>query len=45
METPNTRALVEQWKTLGKSPQDIVRAFRSFNAYADAFRKESDAHE
>jgi len=45
VETPNTRALSEQWKLLGKTSQDIVRAFRSYNAYADAFRKESDAHE
>lgn len=45
METPNTRALSEEWKLLGKSSQEILRAFRSYNAYADAFRKESDAHE
>lgn len=44
-ETPNTRALSEQWKALGKTPQELVRAFRTFNAYADAFRKESDIHE
>lgn len=44
-ETPNTRALSEQWEALGKSSQEILRAFRTFNAYADAFRKESDAHE
>ncbi len=45
METPNTRALSEQWKALGKTSQDMLRAFRTYNAYADAFRKESDAHE
>jgi coenzyme F420-reducing hydrogenase gamma subunit len=45
METPNTRSLSEEWKLLGKSSQEILRAFRSYNAYADAFRKESDAHE
>lgn len=45
METPNTRALSEQWKALGKTSQDVLRAFRTYNAYADAFRKESDAHE
>lgn len=44
-EAPNTRALSEQWKALGKTPKDIVRAFRTYNAYADAFRRESDAHE
>ncbi len=45
METPNTRAISEQWTAMGKSSQDILRAFRTYNAYADAFRKESDAHE
>jgi coenzyme F420-reducing hydrogenase gamma subunit len=44
-ESPNTRALSEQWKAFGKSSQDILRAFRTYNAYADAFRKESDTHE
>jgi coenzyme F420-reducing hydrogenase gamma subunit len=44
-ETPNARALSERWKALGAHPEDIVRAYRSFNAFADAFRKESDAHE
>lgn len=44
-ETPNTRTLSEQWKALGMTPKDIVRAFRTFNAYADAFRRESDVHE
>jgi hypothetical protein len=27
------------------SDPDIVRTFRGFNAYAEAFRKESEAHE
>lgn len=45
MESPNTRALSEQWKALGQSSQDVLRAFRTYNAYADAFRKESDAHD
>jgi coenzyme F420-reducing hydrogenase gamma subunit len=44
-ETANTRALSEQWKALGQTPRDLVRAFRTYNAYADAFRKESDVHE
>jgi hypothetical protein len=25
--------------------EEIVRAFRGFNAYADSFRKESEFHE
>jgi coenzyme F420-reducing hydrogenase gamma subunit len=44
-ETPNTSSLAEQFAELGRGPMDIVRAFRSFNAYAEAFRLESEAHE
>jgi sulfhydrogenase subunit delta len=45
METPNTAALSAWWRALDVSDQNIVRAFRGFNAYAEAFRKESEAHE
>jgi coenzyme F420-reducing hydrogenase gamma subunit len=45
MENPNTSALAAQFEGLGLSRHDIMLAFRKFNAYADAFRKESDAHE
>jgi coenzyme F420-reducing hydrogenase gamma subunit len=44
-ETPNTASLSEGWSRLGVKEIDLVRAFRGFNAYADAFRKESEAHE
>ncbi len=44
METPNTGALACQWQILGKDPSGIGRAFRTFNAAAEAFRKESEAH-
>jgi sulfhydrogenase subunit delta len=44
-ETPNTQALSASWSGLGVSEQDLVRAFRTFNAYAEPFRKESEAHE
>jgi coenzyme F420-reducing hydrogenase gamma subunit len=45
-ETPNTASLAGWLKgSLGVSEPDIVRSFRGFNAYADAFRKESEAHE
>lgn len=44
-ETPNTSSLSEYWKSLGKSNIELVHLFRSFNAYAEAFRKESEAHE
>ena len=45
MENPNTAALAARFEALGESRQDILLAFRGFNAYAEAFRKESDAHE
>jgi coenzyme F420-reducing hydrogenase gamma subunit len=44
-ETPNTSALSTYWKTLGVKDDDLLRLFRGFNAYAEAFRKESEAHE
>lgn len=44
-ETPNTTSLSDWWSGLGVKEQDIVRAFRGFNAYAEAFRKESEARE
>jgi sulfhydrogenase subunit delta len=45
-ETPNTTSLTERFVgSLGMSEPDIVLSFRGFNAYADAFRKESEAHE
>jgi hypothetical protein len=45
-ETPNTVALSAWWQSqLGVLPVDLVRAFRSFNAEAEPFRRESEAHE
>lgn len=44
-ETPNTASLSAWWRKLGVKESDIVRAFRGFNAYAEPFRKESEAHE
>jgi sulfhydrogenase subunit delta len=44
-ETPNTVSLSGRWSHLGVRPDDLVRAFRGFNAYAEPFRKESEAHE
>jgi coenzyme F420-reducing hydrogenase gamma subunit len=44
-ETPNTPSLSSQWRRLGVSQSDLVRAFRGFNAYAEPFRKESESHE
>ena len=45
METPNTAALAWQWQALGASPRDIRRAFRTFYAAVEPFRKESEAHD
>jgi coenzyme F420-reducing hydrogenase gamma subunit len=45
METPNTSSLSRWWSRLGVGEQDLVRVFRGFNAYAEAFRKESEAHD
>jgi coenzyme F420-reducing hydrogenase gamma subunit len=45
METPNTSSLAARWRELGVSPDGLKRAFRTYSAYADAFRKESEAHE
>jgi sulfhydrogenase subunit delta len=44
MEMPNTAALAREWQALGAAPRDIRRAFRTFNAAAEPFRKESEAH-
>ena len=44
-ETPNTIALSARWSQLGANEREIMRTFRSFNAYAEAFRKESESHE
>ncbi len=44
METPNTTALARWWQGLGVREVDIGRAFRTFNAGAEPFRKEAEAH-
>ncbi len=44
-ETPNTASLGRQFKQMGLEHGDIARAFRLFNANAEAFRRESEAHE
>jgi sulfhydrogenase subunit delta len=42
METPNTAALARRWLELGADETAIVRALRTFNANAPAFREESE---
>jgi coenzyme F420-reducing hydrogenase gamma subunit len=44
METPNTAALSKAWEGLGATRRDIHRAFRTFNAAAEPFLEESEAH-
>jgi len=44
-ETPNTSSLASYWQTKGVKNPDLLRLFRNFNAYAEPFRKESEAHE
>ncbi len=45
-ETPNTDSLAEWWRQhLDVRKDDIMRAFRSFNAYAEPFRKASETYE
>lgn len=45
-ENPNTESLAD-WlkKEQNQKDEELVRLFRGFNACADAFRKESEAHE
>jgi sulfhydrogenase subunit delta len=45
MESPNTDALRRGWEALGVAGDDVVRAFRTFNAQAPAFRAASESHE
>jgi coenzyme F420-reducing hydrogenase gamma subunit len=45
MESPNTESLASQLSLLGFAQPEIVRLFRGINAYAEAFRKTSEAHE
>jgi len=44
-ETPNTGSLGKQFAALGDTQQDILRAFRTFNAWAEPFREESKLHD
>jgi len=44
-ETPNTSSLSAWWSGMGVNDRDLMRVFRGFNAYAEAFRRESEAHE
>jgi len=43
-ESPNTAAIAREFCSLGMAERDIARVFRTFNATAEAFRNESEAH-
>ena len=43
-ETTNTASLAAQWQVLGATHRDVHRAFRTFNAAAEPFRREADVH-
>jgi len=45
MESPNVTALARQWQELGVSDDGMLRALRTFNANAPAFREASINHE
>jgi sulfhydrogenase subunit delta len=44
-ESANTTPLADAWRGLGASHGQIARVFRTFNAAAEPFRRESDTHE
>lgn len=44
-ENSNTASLSARWGSLGVSNHQLVQVFRTFNAGASPFRKESEAHE
>jgi sulfhydrogenase subunit delta len=44
-ENVNTAAVAAAWRALGAKPAEIARVFRTFNAAAEPFRLESEAHE
>ncbi len=45
METPNAASLSKAWRALGSGAADLKRVYRTFNADAEAFRKESETHD
>ncbi|MDP3980848.1 MAG: oxidoreductase [Chlamydiota bacterium] len=44
-ESPNTRSLAQHWSQNGMSKDELIRMFRAFYAYSEAFRKESEYYE
>jgi len=44
-DAPNPASLAKRFEQRGVSTDDVRRAFRGFNAYAEPFRKQSEAYE
>lgn len=44
-ETPNTASLAQRWQALGVGEKDLARVYRTFNAAAEPFAVESQAHD
>ena len=44
-ETPNTGSLSHAFRHLGMTTPELVRVYRTFNAWAEPFRRESEAQE
>ena len=43
-ESPNIESLRQAWQSIGVGDADLVRALRTFNAYAPEFREASDTY-
>lgn len=43
-ESPNIESLRDAWRSIGVDDADLVRALRTFNAYAPEFREASDTY-
>lgn len=43
-ETPNTRALSDEWLRLGADRETVKRAYQTFHTWSPPFREESERH-
>jgi sulfhydrogenase subunit delta len=43
-ESPNVESLRQAWQSIGVDDADLVRALRTFNAYAPEFKEASDSY-
>jgi len=42
MESPNMDSIIHQWRELGVSEPELIRALRTYNGYAPDWRTASD---